>query len=61
MAAGLGVAFVSACAVLPELAAGRLARAAIVGLVVHRQFQVIHRRGRHLTNAERAFLPLLTE
>jgi DNA-binding transcriptional LysR family regulator len=60
VAAGLGVAFVSACAVVPELTTGRLARATATGLAIRRQFQVIHRRSRHLTAAERAFLPLLS-
>lgn len=59
VAAGLGVAFVSACAVLPELATGRLERATVAGLAIRRQFQVVQRRGRHLTAAERAFLLVL--
>lgn len=59
VAAGLGVAFVSACAVQPELATRRLARATIAGLVIRRQFEVVRRRAHQLTAAERAFLPLL--
>ena len=59
VAAGLGVALVSACAVVLELATGRLARATVAGLEVRRQFQVARRRGRQLTAAETAFLPLL--
>lgn len=59
VAAGLGVAFVSACAVQQELASGRLARAEVAGLQIRRQFQVARRRGRPLTAAEAAFLELL--
>lgn len=59
VAAGLGMAFVSACAVERELAAGQLARATIEGLTIRRQFQIVRRRGRRLTAAEAAFLPLL--
>ena len=59
VAAGLGVAFVSACTVEQELAAGRLARATVHGLTIRRQFQLARRRGRRLTAAEAAFLPLL--
>jgi LysR family transcriptional regulator, transcriptional activator of the cysJI operon len=59
VAAGLGVAFVSACAVAPELAAGRLAEATVRGLTIRRQFQVARRRGRRLTAPEEAFLAFL--
>lgn len=59
VAAGLGVAFVSACTVEQELATGRLARATVRGLTIRRQFQLARRRGRRLTAAEAAFLPLL--
>ncbi|MGN6565073.1 MAG: LysR family transcriptional regulator [Thermomicrobiales bacterium] len=59
VAAGLGVAFVSACAVERELAAGWLARVSITGLVIQRQFQLVRRRGHRLTAAETAFVQLL--
>lgn len=59
VAAGLGVALVSACAVTLELASGRLARATVVGLDVRRQFQVARRHDRPLTAAESAFRALL--
>lgn len=59
VAAGLGVAFVSACAVGRELAAGQLASATLEGAVIRRQFQLVRRRGRRLTAAEAAFVPLL--
>ena len=61
VAAGLGVAFVSACAVERELAMGHLAKAAVAGLTIRRQFQIVRRRGHRLTAAETAFLPLLAE
>lgn len=59
VAAGLGVAFVSSCAVTLELGVGWLARARIAGLAIRRQFQVARRRGRRLSAAETAFLALL--
>lgn len=59
VAAGLGVAFVSSCAVTLELGVGWLARVQIEGLVIRRQFQVARRRGRRLSAAETAFLALL--
>jgi DNA-binding transcriptional LysR family regulator len=59
--AGLGVAFVSACAVARELATGHLARSTVPALAMRRQFQVARRRGRQLTAAEAAFLPLLRQ
>ena len=61
VAAGLGVAFVSACAVEPDLAAGRLARATVRGVAIQRQFQLARRRGRRLTAAEAAFIPVLQQ
>ncbi|GAC1400367.1 MAG: selenium metabolism-associated LysR family transcriptional regulator [Chloroflexota bacterium] len=59
VAAGLGVAFVSACAVQQELTSGRLAQATTPGLEIRRQFQLARQRGRQLTSAEKAFLALL--
>lgn len=59
VAAGLGVAFVSACAVRQDLASGRLAAATVRGLDIRRQFQIAYRRGRRLTPAELAFIPVL--
>lgn len=61
VAAGLGVAFVSACAVAQELATGRLALATLAGPAIRRQFQIVRRRGRRLTPAEVAFLPFLRQ
>lgn len=59
VAAGLGVAFVSACAVALEVMNGRLLRVIMAGLEIRRQFQIVRRRGRRLSAAEMAFLPLL--
>ncbi len=59
VAAGLGIAFVSACAVDHDVSAGRLAHARVDGLDMRRQFQIARQRGRRLTQAERAFMSLL--
>ncbi len=59
VAAGLGVAFVSACAVERDLASGRFGRASVRGVHIRRQFQLARRRGRRLTDAETAFIALL--
>jgi len=59
VAAGLGIAFVSACAVDHDVSAGRLAHARVSGLDIRRQFQIARQRGRRLTRAERAFMSLL--
>jgi LysR family transcriptional regulator, transcriptional activator of the cysJI operon len=59
VAAGLGVAFVSACTVEQELASGRLAQVGVRGLTIQRQFQVARQRGRRLTAPEGAFLAFL--
>ena len=61
VAAGLGVAWVSACTVGQELAGGRLARATVRGLAIQRHFQLARRRGQRLTAAEAVFLPLLRQ
>jgi DNA-binding transcriptional LysR family regulator len=57
--AGLGVAFVSACATITELATGRLAQVSIADLTIRRQFHLVQRRDRRLTAAETAFLAIL--
>ena len=59
VAAGLGVAFVSACAVVQELASGRLVEVAVRELTIRRQFQVARHRARRLTAPEAAFLSFL--
>ncbi len=59
VAAGLGVAFVSACTVAHELASGRLAEATVRGLPIRRQFQLARHRERRLSAAEVAFLSFL--
>jgi len=61
VAAGLGFSFVSACAVVHELADGRLARTTVRGLALQRQFQIARRRGRRLTAAETAFMAMLRD
>ncbi len=59
VAAGLGVAFVSACAVRQEVTLGRVAVARVRGLEIARQFHLARREDRWLTAAERAFIPVL--
>ncbi len=58
VAGGLGVAFVSACAVVHEISSGRLAECRVRGLAIKRRFQIARRRGRRLSAAEQAFLAL---
>jgi DNA-binding transcriptional LysR family regulator len=58
VAGGLGVAFVSACAVVHEISSGRLARCRVRGFAIKRRFQIARRRGRRLSAAEQAFLAL---
>lgn len=57
--AGLGVAFVSTCAVADELRARQLTTVAVRGLRIRRHFHVIHGEGRELSASARAFLPML--
>ncbi len=59
VAAGLGVAFVSASTVGQELAYDILSTATVRDLDIRRQFQLARRRGRRLSAAERAFVSLL--
>lgn len=59
VAAGLGLAFASACAVDLEVQTGRLARVVVAGLEIRRQFQVLRRRSRRLSAAEAAILAAL--
>ncbi len=59
VAAGLGVAFISACAARHEVETGRLATARVIGLDVRRQFHIARRKGRRLTAAEQAFVVML--
>ncbi len=58
VAGGLGVAFISACAVVHEISSGRLAQCRVRGFAIKRRFQIARRRGKRLTAAERAFLAL---
>ena len=57
--AGLGVAFVSTCAVADELRARQLTTVGVRGLRIRRHFHVIHGEGRALSASARAFLPML--
>jgi DNA-binding transcriptional LysR family regulator len=57
--ANLGVAFVSIYAVRGELETGRLARARLRGVDIHRHFHVIHNEARALTARARAFIAAL--
>ena len=59
--AGLGVAFVSIHAVRGELETGRLGRARLRGLDIHRHFHVIHNDARALTVRARAFITSLQD
>lgn len=57
--AGLGVAFVSTCAVAGEVRSRQLAVVRVRGLRIRRHFHVIHGERRELSASARAFLPLL--
>jgi DNA-binding transcriptional LysR family regulator len=58
--AGVGVALVSRLAVATEVAAGRLARAAVRGLTVRHPVYHVRRRDRSPSPAATAFVRLLT-
>jgi DNA-binding transcriptional LysR family regulator len=58
VAGGLGVAFVSACAVVHEISSGRLSQCRVRGFAIKRRFQIARRRGRRLSAAEQGFLAL---
>jgi DNA-binding transcriptional LysR family regulator len=57
--AGLGVAFVSLCAVRREVATGHLAAMRVAGVPIRRHFHVIHHEARTLGPSARAFVQLL--
>jgi len=57
--AGLGVAFVSLCAVRREVATGHLAAVRLAGVPIRRHFHVIHHEARTLGPSARAFVQLL--
>ena len=59
--AGLGVAFVSVCAVQGEIAAARLHAVRLRGLRLRRHFHVIHHEARRVTASARAFMELLVQ
>lgn len=59
VAAGFGVAFVSAHAVAAEIAAGRLALIDVEGTPVRRQWFSVHRRGKRLPAVAAAFVEFL--
>ena len=59
--AGLGVAFVSTCALAQELAHDRLVAVVVDGLEIRRQFQIARRRGRRLSTLELTFVAMLRE
>lgn len=59
--AGLGVAFVSSCAVRSEIRARQLAVVPVRGLRIRRHFHAIHAEGRTLAASGRAFLAILDE
>jgi DNA-binding transcriptional LysR family regulator len=57
--AGLGVAFVSTCAVREETETGRLREVRLRGLRMRRHFHVLHQQGRRVTASARAFVQML--
>jgi DNA-binding transcriptional LysR family regulator len=59
--AGMGIAFLSMHTIGLELRAGRLALLAVHGLPVMREWYVIHRRGKRLSPAAKAFKSFLLE
>jgi DNA-binding transcriptional LysR family regulator len=59
--AGLGVALVSRCAVVTEVATGHLRALEVKGLALERHFHVIRHEARALTPAGRAFLEFVRE
>jgi molybdate transport repressor ModE-like protein len=60
VAAGLGFGLVSRHAIATELAVGLLVAPTLTGWSCQRQLWLCYRRDRHLSNAERAFLHLVT-
>ncbi len=60
VAAGAGVAIVSALVARPLLDARRVARVAIAGVEIRRAFSSIHRPGRTLAGLDRRLLQMLT-
>ncbi len=58
---GLGIAFLSKFAIVPELKAKRLAALRIHGLKINRELKIIHRKGRHLSRATSALIAFAQE
>lgn len=58
---GLGVAFLSLHSLRLELAAGEIATLDVAGFPLRRRWYAVHRRGKHLSNAARAFLDYLLQ
>lgn len=56
---GLGVAFLSLHSLRLELAAGELITLDVENFPLRRRWYAVHRRGKHLSNASRAFLDYL--
>ncbi|WP_137701719.1 LysR family transcriptional regulator [Marimonas lutisalis] len=56
---GLGVAFLSLHSLRLELAAGELVTLDVAHFPLRRRWYAVHRRGKHLSNAARAFLDYL--
>ena len=59
--AGVGVSFVSAVSVELEMAQGLLARVPVEGVTISRQFFLVHRKGRELSPAAKAFSEVMLE
>ena len=55
---GLGIAFLSRFAIEQELKAKSLIALKIQGLPISRELKIIHRKGKHLGRAARAFIEM---
>lgn len=55
---GLGLAFLSKFAVDPELRAKALVTVKVQGVTLTRELKIIHRKGKHLSQAARAFIEM---
>jgi len=58
---GLGVAFLSLHSLRLELAAGEVTVLDVQGFPLRRRWYAVHRKGKHLSNAARAFLDYLQD
>ena len=55
---GLGIAFLSKFAIEMDIRTKSLIALSVRGLRISRELKIIHRKGRHLSRAESAFLEM---